>query len=665
MYAFILLSVIFTGELSAQAVVIDSVSITSPACGAADGSILVHASGGTTQLIYSNDNNTTTQADSLFTNLSPGVYVVVVSDSVGFIDSINVILYGYGGLSIDAINETDVTCFGLTDGIGDIAVSGGTGSYSFELENDTIQNNGTFTNLAGGNYIVFITDGSFCRDTVSLTINEPLELDFTSVTIDANCPASDGDITINATGGDGNYMFSIDAGSNFQAGNNFPGQAAGPYTGVVMDGAGCTDTATIFVNSAPGTGPNIITLNFINPLCNGSNNGSITVFATGSQPIVYSNDGGISFQTGNTFTGLAPGTYDMVVEDAAGCPVGSSLTIVEPAVLMSGIIGIDETCVAGNGSITFNTTGGTGAYSYSIDSGLVFNNNASFTGLSGGTYHYVVMDNNGCTDTGTVVLQAGGGPTILSIDIIQPTCPLDSDGSIVINAVSQNGPIQYSIDGGSVLFPTDSFPNLPVGVYNIILVDGDGCVTSQQVTLSGPGTPLAGFSADVTSGFIPLVVNFTDNSFGSTGYNWDFGDNNSSTIQDPSNTFTSAGFYTVIQTVTDGTCTDTASIIIEVIGDPSVTVPNVFTPNGDGLNDVFAPQVVGIAELHGQIFNRYGALVYEWFGPEGWWDGYTAPAGVHVAEGTYFYVITAVGVEGSQFEEKGIVTLLRQVPFKR
>ncbi len=633
-----------------------------PSCGATDGSIKINASGGT-GFMFSADSGQTYQADSTFLNLGPGVYTLIAENAAGFTDTLHYTLYGTGGITQTSFATADATCFGFSDGSLTVTATG-TGPLTFELLGDTIQNNGNFLDLSAGNYTLVILDTTFCVDTTTFTINEPLELTFTSTTTDASCPASDGDITINAAGGDGSYMYSIDGGSAYQAPNFFGSQPAGVYTGVVIDGAGCTDTNTIFVNSASGFGPDIITLNFINPFCNGGNDGSITVMAFGSQPITYSNDGGQTFQANNTFTGLGPGEYDIVVEDVNGCPVGSSIVMVEPDPLVANAVALDETCVGGNASLDFSPTGGSSPFTYSIDSGATFTSTASYPGIAPGTYHYYVQDANGCTDSGSVVINAGGGPTIVSIDLVQPTCPTSMDGSIVINALSQSGPIQYSIDNGQILFPTDSFPNLGVGVYNIVLVDADGCVTNDQVTLSGPGTPVANFSANPVTGFIPVSVDFTDASIGATSYSWDFGDSGSSTDVSPTYVYNSAGTFTAILTVSDGNCTDTASVVIEIIGEPGLTVPNVFTPNGDGINDVFKPTAIGITQLHGQIFNRYGALIYEWNGPEGWWDGRTAPAGQKVADGTYFYVITATGFDGEAFEEKGIVTMVRQNPFK-
>jgi len=647
-----------------QVVSIDSVSATNPSCNNADGSILIHASGGNTALIYS-INSGTEQTDSSFASLASGVYQIVVKDSIGFFDTLTYTLYGSGGLSVDAVNVIDVTCFGLSNGEIDIQISGGTGAYSFNMQGGGLsQTTGVFSGLPADNYTIYVIDGAFCTDTVFATITEPLELDFTTTTTDATCPVSDGGFVMNATGGDNSYLYSMDGGSNYVPSGVFSGLSAGIYIGVVIDGTGCTDTASVFVNSAPGSGPDILTLNFINPLCNDSNNGSITLFAIGSGSIDYSIDGGGTFQNTNTFTNLAPGSYDIFVQDVNGCSTGSTINITEPEPLVTELTVVNETCVGSNGQIVFNTSGGTQPYSYSTN-GMPFVSASTVNNLTGGSYDYIVMDFNGCTDTGTVVLESNQGPTILNITTVEPTCPLDSNGSIVLDAITQSGPIQYSIDNGNTVFALDSFPNLPSGTYDIVLTDGDGCVTSSSVVLSGPPAPVADFTANPISGFAPLDVSFIDNSVGATSYLWDFGDGSTATTPNPNHTYTSNGIFMAVQTVSNGACTDTLSIKIIVEGEPSISVPNVFTPNGDGFNDLFSPDAIGILSLNGKIYNRYGAMVYEWDGPEGAWDGFTSPAGVRVSDGTYFYVIVARGFNGEDIQKKGFVTVVRETPLKR
>lgn len=636
---------------------LDSLTILYPNCGAADGSFIVHASGGATGLSYSADNGASFQADSSFSSLNEGIYNLSIQDSAGSSLDTSILLLGLGTVTIDNINATDPPCADENFGIIDITASGGSTGLIYSIDGGlTFSAETNYDSLAPGLYSIIAMDSSFCGDTAEVILNNPAPVDHTISLVDADCPTANGEINIVATGGNSNYSYSIDGGTNFSALPNFTGLSSGVYHVWTQDGFGCTDSTYVIVESTAG--PNILTLNFINPLCNGSDNGSITVFAQGTGPITYSIDG-VNFGNANTFTGLAPGEYPIAVQDANGCVVGQVVEIVEPDVLEVEVLAFDETCVGGDGSLSFNATGGNGSYEYSIDTGNNFVSNNSFTPISSGTYEWVVQDQNGCFANGTQTINSGGGPTINSITVTQPSCATSFDGEIIIDAVSLTSTIEYSINGGAVLFPTGTFTGLTAGNYDIYVEDANGCVTTQNVTLTGPGNIIADFSADVTSGLMPLLVNFTDNSQGATSYSWDFV-LGSSIQQNPSFSFDQEGNYYVVLTVSDGNCTDTSGILIEVIGEPSLTAPNVFTPDGDGINDTWYPEVVGISELEGHIYDRWGNLVYRWEGPEGYWDGHTSPGGLPCSEGAYYYVIQAKDVNSKLINTHGYIQLFRQ-----
>ncbi len=90
-----------------------------------------------------------------------------------------------------------------------------------------------------------------------------------------------------------------------------------------------------------------------------------------------------------------------------------------------------------------------------------------------------------------------------------------------------------------------------------------------------------------------------------------------------------------------------------------IEMPNIFTPNNDGINDVFRPTYSGVKSANGFIYNRWGQIIYQWFGLKGYWDGVTLPAGVEVPSGTYFYVVKGITLEDKEIETSGIVTLVR------
>ncbi len=181
----------------------------------------------------------------------------------------------------------------------------------------------------------------------------------------------------------------------------------------------------------------------------------------------------------------------------------------------------------------------------------------------------------------------------------------------------------------------------------------DGLITVNGVTAAINATP--------TSGFMPLDVVFGNNS--STGptvnYVWVFGDGTANSIQfEPTHTYTNLGNYTATLIVTDGVCFDTATVVIEVIGQSTILIPNVFTPNGDGSNDVFTVEGTNLESVEGEIFNRWGQKMFEWKGVKGSWDGRTQ-AGTEVPDGTYFYIIKAKGMDGEEYFKTGACTLIR------
>jgi gliding motility-associated-like protein len=643
-----------------QAVVLDSVTIAPGTCGLADGSLTAFSSFGVGPVTYSVDGGVSFQSSGTFSALLPGSYNVIARDSAGFTSTLTILLPGSASL-ITASTPTDPLCAGDANGSIDITASGGTAPLAYSIDKGaTYQAGQVFNNLPAGTYSIVVQDGQFCHDSVTVVLADPAALVLGTATTDENCPAADGTITLSGAGGTVAYQFSINGGTTFQAGGSFTGLASGSYVCVIMDANGCTQQSAVVVNSAAGTGPDIFALNHINPLCNGSGNGSITVIALGSAPLQYSIDGGATFNGTNIFTNLTPETYPVLIEDAAGCITGSVVDIVEPAVLQSAVTALDETCVGNDGSIVLVATGGTAPYTYSFDGGATSGANASLLNISGGTYDIVVTDDNGCTETAQVVLQTGVGPSITQLVATDPSCPGTADGSIVITAISQTATITYSIDGGATIHPTGMFTQLMSGTYNVVLEDGNGCTTAQTVTLIGPVTPFADFTPDVTAGFIPVTVNFTDNSVGAVTYAWTFGPAGANSTQpSPTYTYNSAGTYNAMLVVSDGVCNDTAMVTIVVDGEPSITVPNIFTPNGDGVNDFFYCQPIGIVSLTGTIYNRYGEIVYFWAGAEGGWDGHTIPAGIPCSDGVYFYVISAEDINGNPIEEKGTVQLLR------
>ncbi|HEU4716208.1 MAG TPA: gliding motility-associated C-terminal domain-containing protein [Bacteroidia bacterium] len=138
-------------------------------------------------------------------------------------------------------------------------------------------------------------------------------------------------------------------------------------------------------------------------------------------------------------------------------------------------------------------------------------------------------------------------------------------------------------------------------------------------------------------------------------WTWDFGDGQFSTQQNPSHDFNGSGTYTVTLTATSGAgCTDTVQSVVTVL--EGILIPNVFSPNGDGVNDEFYIPNSGLKEYKIEIYDRWGVKVFESDAPDIHWDG-RSTSGQPCTDGTYYYILHAVS-NVADYSTTGFVTLI-------
>ena len=196
------------------------------------------------------------------------------------------------------------------------------------------------------------------------------------------------------------------------------------------------------------------------------------------------------------------------------------------------------------------------------------------------------------------------------------------------------------------------------GNYTVTATTGCG---SDVANISiGTSNMTVDFITDTLSGAFPLLVNFTNQSLGANTFNWDFGDESGSNLNNPQHTYQSNGTFTVILTGTDiQGCTNTATIKIIVFDDTKITIPNVFTPNSDGNNEYFNIFTNKTNLLiSGQIFNRWGGEIATWNSINGGWNGKT-DRGTDAEEGVYIYIVNIIFPNGNAVERHGSVSLIR------
>ncbi len=522
-----------------------SVTITQPAAlgstethtnlsclGSTNGSIDLSVSGGSTPYTFRWSDGVTTEDRS---GLAAGNYSVTVTDANGCTTSRSVMI-AQPAVVIFSTLPVNPTCNGATNGSLSISnVLGGTGTYQFSINNGaSFFANPSFTGLGAGTYQVVVKDANGCQSAVaSVTLTQPSAVTFSTSQVNPTCNgATNGSLTINATGGAGTLQYSINNGQSFQPANMFTGLAAGVYNLVIKDSGNCLVTAT-----ATLTQPSA--LNFtatpVNPTCNGATNGQLTINASGGTgALLYSINNGQSFSSNNQFTGLAAGAYQVVVKDSNNCAAAAqSVLLSNPAVLSFTTQTSTPTCTgASNGQLTINATGGTGVLLYSINNGTSFQAANVFNGLTAGSYQVVVKDANNCTTAAQGVSLTQPQTLSFSTSKTDPTCNGASNGSLSVNASGGTGALLYSINNGAGFQPSPSFNNLPAGTYQVVVKDANACQTAaiavtlaqpaaSTATLSGAGAIRPGQSASLTvtlaGGTPPYTVTLNNGGGTQTG----------------------------------------------------------------------------------------------------------------------------------------------------
>ncbi len=559
--------------------------------------------------------------------------------------------------NLAAVISTPPTCANSSNGSLTVLVGGviNLTNYTYQWNDPNSQTGPTASNLAGGTYQVVITGPGPCAETLTGIVVTPSPVAGTISTQPACDMTGSGSVAVLGSGGVGNYQYSFDGGLTFSTNNSVAGLFPGSYSVIIRDQNGCVITMTYTIQSVAS--PQIGSVTKIDPSCLASD-GQINVTMIGATfGLMYSIDGGLTFQSSGLFPNLGVGSYLVVIQNTEGCSVDSLVVLINPnSPVIDAVNDMDPACGMTDGSISINLSGGTMPYSYSIDNGVTYQSTNTFNGLAGGVYNISVKDGSGCISTTTSYLVPSTLPAIALVQSVQPPC-LGDLGCITISAIGGIAPLTYSFDNGTNFSSDTSKCGLLPGIYNLIVKGANGCTVSYQETIAAQDSVIANFNFNPTTGESPLLVDFTNTSINGTNYVWSFGDGDSSLTTDPSHVFDPKGEYTVILTVSNGNCTDTMSVVIYVKSDSHIFVPNFFSPNGDGTNDFF--QLIsyqGISSLTCVITNSWGNLMAEFNTPNFAWDG-TNQSGVPANDGVYYYHIIAQGVDGQEHNLQGFFHL--------
>ena len=245
-------------------------------------------------------------------------------------------------------------------------------------------------------------------------------------------------------------------------------------------------------------------------------------------------------------------------------------------------------------------------------------------------------------------------PSDLEYSIKPETC-MGNDGALVFNFPENRA--FYST--GNKKLNNNSFGNLRNETYLFKLRDQLSCDYSLQIDI-----PLEQIKGQITYNALETKLNYPIyfqsklNIEGLT-YEWHFGDGTIDYSKEPNHTFETVGTYSVSLFVSNQICTDTIVLKQLVIEDGALELPNIFTPNNDGKNDIFRINTPSnLLSFEALIMSREGKLVYKWSDANKGWDGLMMN-GQKAKSGSYYYIIKLVDDKGKQFEYKSYLELSR------
>ena len=590
-------------------------------------------------------------------HLGEGSYTVSVTDANNCLHSKTILITNPDPISVN-LNVKNIPCFNNNNGSVSILTSGGTPPYSYNWTH-TATDTSFIDHLSPGVYTCTISDNNGCIKNTSVTISSPPAL-HTEIVSQKNLKCygdNDGSATVKVSGGTSPYYFQWDNPAS-QKSETAVDLKAGTYRVSVTDSNGC-----IKIDSTTITQPHAIAaeIKSEDAICR-NNNGKAFVekLIGGIPPYSY-----LWLPTGgntSSINNLAPGTYTCTITDSIGCSEEYTVNIDSPGafniILQSQK---DVTCNGmANGEVTVTVEGGTAPFTYLWSpSGGSANKEDS---LNGGNYTVSVTDGTGCTETKSITIFE---PTALTL-LTSPGDSICAGNSATISANVNGGTPPYNYNWFPGAMTTSSVTVSPSSTltYTVDVKDANNCsAPGGSATISVFAKPVANFTMTLPqAAFLLSPVYFNDQSTGAAHWLWNFGDilNSSSTVKNPSFTYSELGTYTITLMVTsDYGCTDIDSQTVYIESDYTVYIPKAFTPDGDGLNDFFILKGTGIDDFEMAIYNRWGERIYETANIEKPWNGRFKNTAEICKQDVYIYQLWLKDAKGIRHEYVGDVTLIR------
>ncbi len=394
----------------------------------------------------------------------------------------------------------------------------------------------------------------------------------------------------------------------------------------------------------------------------------------------WSLNGVLMSQDGEELQDLEAGELHAVVFDYLGCSDTMVVALTEPPALsvevgaLNAYNGYGVSCEnAEDGTIELlDADGGVGGYAAHVV--LPNGDITTMDNLGAGAYAVQLEDANGCTVIDSATLVPPPPPSI-QLDSRVDSC---ESGNGAIDAVYSCGVPPCSVvwpeAEGSALLEWNAFTQklegLGAGTYEVSVVDGNGCVRTEQVVVEQTPLPEPSLLVDPSSGCLPDLMVTVEES-GAENVAWrryDFGDGDVEftqgdeglTTRRRTHVYNEEGDYVIeVQVTNEDGCMDLAQSEVQVQEGLTIFAPNAFTPGNDGFNDGWRAVGSGIETYHLVISDRWGETLFETDDPDKWWNGSPRGEGLSHMNDLFVYMIEATGLCEDYSRLLGTIMLVR------
>ena len=560
-------------------------------------------------------------------------------------------------INVFYVDKQNESCVGKSDGSIKI-LSDPVYNYKFEWSNAV---SGSFLNKIGaGNYVVKVTDlqaGTYSTKNIGLLTNDLFTVNG-SVT-NAFCTGkANGAITLAINGGNPPYLISWDG---------FPDSSLNTLTNLLPDTSYIVQVSD--QNNCPAISKefsifpdNIFeadTSEVKHVSCYDTKDGAITVSVSGgAMPYIYQWLHNSQLHVNNADS-LQAGVYNIRVTDNNNCSDSVVVEIQQPAKLELEFSNVVSPACNGfsNGVLTLYVIGGILPYSYNNQ---LFNDNYRYIDNleANREYIFTIEDKNKCITEKIINLSEPDLLKIDSLDVVNASCYQSTDGEVHIFASGGTGALTYSLNNVDVF---NSFYNgLAAGNYWLKITDEHNCILTHDkiIQITEPDKLILDWDVihpkPNNNGVLQVFPENMQIQIYNSGY-----------IEIPYDTILyylqasnlSPDMYKIIATDLSG-CSDSAFVLLEYSEyNSEVIVPNIFTPDDDGINDFFKIEFTDIKETDVVLYDRWGSVIKKWNSPDDFWDG--SRNGHQSDEGVYFYIINALGLDNEKYVLSGAFHLVR------